>query len=107
MLIGDLYDSDFTLMGFNEEEIAIGVSTLDAMFQKYVSQYPNDRDRVVPLSDNQVPTFEPVKEDDSDARRQNKSLQELQPERLTGSTISLQYSCSNSVLPLEKTPEPT
>ena len=101
MLIGDLYDSDFTLMGFNEEEIAIGVSTLDAMFQKYVSQYPNYCDRVIPLSGNQVningdtvnlncsPTFEPIKEHESAPHRQNKAPQELQPKHLTRSTISL------------------
>ena len=105
-------------MGFNEEEIANGVSTLDAMFQQYVSQCPNYQHRVIRLSVNQDningdsehlnnnPTSEQIVQHSSAAYRQNETIQELQPGHLTRSTCSLSYSRSNSVVPLEKTPEP-
>ena len=37
----DNVDSGFILMGFDEEEIAQGVSIIKAMFQLYISQYPD------------------------------------------------------------------
>ena len=58
----------FTLIGFNEEEVAKGVSIISAMFQRYISLSPNSWSReiqlpLVPIAIdemNEEPTTDPT-----------------------------------------------
>ena len=58
----------FTLIGFDEEEVALGVSIISAMFQKYISLSPNSWSReiqlpLVPMAIDEIneqPTADPT-----------------------------------------------
>ena len=47
MTLENIDDSDFTLIGFNEEEVAQGISIIDSMFRRYIFLSPNCRSREI------------------------------------------------------------
>ena len=118
MLVDGDEDFGFTLLGFNEEEVAQGVSIIKTMFQQYISQDPIPQPSVLhpprirgSRCDNTVPTYDQLTPEPdllhaSVPLRQQGSLEVPKMIPIATAIVSPQNPYSIPVLPMEKTPEP-